>query len=52
LRATLQDPALRQSFDKQGVELLDRASAASVAQIKSDQARWARLLKAGKIRIE
>ncbi len=52
LRAAQQDPALRQSFDKQGVDLIERTSAASVAQIKSDQARWARLLKAGKIRIE
>jgi tripartite-type tricarboxylate transporter receptor subunit TctC len=52
LRTALQEPTVRQSFDKLGVDLLERASAASVVQIKSDQARWARLLKAGKIRIE
>lgn len=52
LRTALQDPTLRQNFEKQGVELLDRPAAATIARIKSDQARWAKLIKAGKIRPE
>lgn len=52
VRAALEDPALRQSFESQGVDLLDRDASASAARMREDEARWARLLKAGRISTE
>ena len=52
VRDALGDPQLRQSFDAQGVELPDRDAAATVARIRTDEARWAALLKSGRIRPE
>ncbi len=52
LRAAIEDPRLRQAFETQGVDLVDRDSAGTLARIKSDEMRWAGLLKAGKIRPE
>lgn len=52
LRAAHGDAQLRQTFESQGVDLLDRDAAATAASIRGDAARWAKLLKAGKISAE
>lgn len=52
LRQAMEDPQLRQAFVVQGVDRLDRDAAATVRRIETDQARWAQLIKAGKIGIE
>ncbi|MFD0668791.1 Bug family tripartite tricarboxylate transporter substrate binding protein [Ramlibacter sp. MAHUQ-53] len=52
LRAAMEDPQVRQAFETQGVELVDRDAAATQARIRADEARWAGLLKAGKVRPE
>lgn len=49
LRAAMDNTMLRQSFQTQGVDRLDRDAATTVRRIEGDQARWAQLIKAGKI---
>lgn len=52
VRDALQDAQLRQSFETQGVDILDRDAAATLARVKADEARWAGLLRSGKLRVE
>lgn len=52
VRDALQDAQLRQSFEAQGVDIQDRDAAATLARIKADEARWAALLRSGKLRTE
>ncbi|MBU6256792.1 MAG: tripartite tricarboxylate transporter substrate binding protein [Burkholderiales bacterium] len=49
-RAAIADPQLRRAFDEQGIEIVDRDATASLARIHADEARWSRLMKAGKIK--
>ncbi|MBL0421655.1 tripartite tricarboxylate transporter substrate binding protein [Ramlibacter sp. AW1] len=49
IQAALADATLRESFNAQGVELLDRDAQATRARIESDQARWGRLIQSGKV---
>lgn len=49
LKAAMEDPQLKQSFMTQGVDRLDADAAATVRRIQEDHARWAQLIKAGKI---
>ena len=51
-RAALDDPALRQSFEQQGVTLTNRDAATTARRVQEDHARWAALVKAGKISAE
>ncbi|MGB3070773.1 MAG: tripartite tricarboxylate transporter substrate binding protein [Ottowia sp.] len=49
LKTAMDDPQLRQAFTTQGVDRLDRDAAATLQRIDADHARWAQLIKAGKI---
>lgn len=49
VQAALADPALRESFQQQGVDLLDRDAQATRARIEQDQARWSRMIQDGRI---
>lgn len=49
LKTAMEDPQLKQSFVVQGVDRLDRDAAGTARRIETDHARWAQLIKAGKI---
>lgn len=52
VRAALTDPQLQQAFATQGVAVVDRDATATIQRTEQDHARWAKLIKAGKLKIE
>ncbi len=52
VRAALTDPQLLQAFATQGVAVVDRDAAATAQRTAQDHARWAQLIKSGKLKVE